>query len=138
MNCFTCPSSEGYDALAAMLIPISNLANDDDTLELMNVLSDNKDEKMIKTLGITVLKLYPYLGRHKEDVFQLISSFFVRPLEQTYEKSIIELKDELVEVFTHPMVRELFTSAQTKTLDGMFGSAPENTEEAQQEDSSST
>ena len=136
MNCFTCPSDQGYDALINMTEAIENLATDDDTLKLMEVMQDNKDEKLIKTFGIIMAKIRPYMRKHKKDIFSLLSNFFVRSEEETKKKSIFELKDEMMEVFNHPMVKELFTSAQTRTLEGMFGSAQENTEDTAQEASS--
>lgn len=92
MNCFTCESGQGYDAMINMVEHIEHLASDEETMELIKIFEKNKEKKLIQTLGIAMLKLAPWMKRHKSDVFGLLSNFFVRSLEETEKKSFMELR----------------------------------------------
>lgn len=105
------------NTMCVLAEPIGNLAGDEELFKAIQHFSSKKVQDQPKTTTIAEIckKLIPLaFGKHKEDVYKVISAMTAKPVEKIAEQPIKTTIDEVTEFFDEDFVSFFTSSVNTE------------------------
>ena len=108
-------NDQATEAMIRISVPLSNICDDDELVELMEELNGMSKEKAIKTIGKMVPKFVMYAFRkHRNDLYEIIGALNMTPAELVgrlnFRETVNMIRDSYDDI-----LKDFFTSSVKQT-----------------------